>query len=109
MKREGIILADMPDVSVTSLELAREHGPIAVAEADRITDSRRRTIKDHLRTLVDQGHLELHGAGRGASCGRSLLIGCRANMNRFELLIGIELPTRDDAAFGELKGLRLYQ
>lgn len=66
MERERIILADMPELSVTLLELAREHGRITVAEAARITNASRHTIKDHLKALVDQGHLVLHGAGRGA-------------------------------------------
>jgi len=66
MERERIILADMPELSVTLLELAREHGRITVAETARITDASRHTIKDHLKALVDQRHLVLHGAGRGA-------------------------------------------
>lgn len=71
MERERIILADMPELSVTLLELAREHGRITVGEAARITDASRHTIKDHLKALVDQGHLVLHGAGRGAWYGLS--------------------------------------
>ena len=71
MERERIILADMPELSVTLLELAREHGRITVAEAARITYASRHTIKDHLKALVDQGHLVLHGAGRGAWYGLS--------------------------------------
>ncbi|WP_235937989.1 Fic family protein [Endobacterium cereale] len=71
MERERIILADMPELSVMLLELAREHGRITVAEAARITDASRHTIKDHLKALVDQGHLVLHGAGRGAWYGLS--------------------------------------
>jgi Fic family protein len=71
MERERIILADMPELSVTLLELAREHGRITVAEAARITDASRHTIKGHLKALVDQGHLVLHGAGRGAWYGLS--------------------------------------
>jgi Fic family protein len=69
MERERIILADMPELSVALLELARERGRITVAEAARITDASRHTIKDHLKALVDQGHLVLHGAGRGAWYG----------------------------------------
>ena len=61
----------MPELSVTLLELAREHGRITVAEAAWITDASRRTIKDHLKALVDQEHLVLHGAGRGAWYGLS--------------------------------------
>ncbi|MDO3445596.1 Fic family protein [Agrobacterium sp. V1] len=69
MERERIILADMPELSVALLELAREHGRITVAEAVRITHASRHTIKDHLKALVDQGHLVLRGAGRGAWYG----------------------------------------
>ncbi|NRF10601.1 Fic family protein [Rhizobium pusense] len=71
MERERIILAHMPELSVALLELAREHGRITVAEAARITDASRHTIKDHLKALVNQGHLVLHGAGRGAWYGLS--------------------------------------
>lgn len=71
MERERIILADMPELSVALLELAREHGRITVAEAARVTDASRHTIKDHFKALVDQGHLVLHGAGRGAWYGLS--------------------------------------
>lgn len=71
MERERIILADMPELSVTLLELAREQGRITVAEAARITAASRYTIKDHLRALVHQGHLVLRGAGRGAWYGLS--------------------------------------
>ncbi|MDW5315894.1 Fic family protein [Rhizobium sp. PL01] len=71
MERERIILADMPALSVTLLELAREHGRITVGEAARSTDASRHTIKDHLKALVDQGYLVLQGAGRGAWYGLS--------------------------------------
>jgi Fic family protein len=71
MEREHIILADMPELSVALLELAREHGRITVAQAARITNASRHTIKDHLKALVNQGHLAPHGAGRGAWYGLS--------------------------------------
>ena len=29
----------------------------------------RHTVKDHLKGLLEQGHLTLHGAGRGALYG----------------------------------------
>ncbi|XUY29869.1 hypothetical protein RMR21_022600 [Agrobacterium sp. rho-8.1] len=44
---------------------------MTVAEAARITQASRHTIKDHLKALVDRGHLVLHGAGRGAWYGLS--------------------------------------
>jgi Fic family protein len=69
MERERIMLAALPELSVLILELAREHGRVTMAEAVRVSGSSRNTIKEHLRALVEQGHLTLHGAGRGAWYG----------------------------------------
>ncbi len=69
MERERIMLAALPELSVLILELAREHGRVTMAEAVRVSGSSRNTIKEHLRSLVEQGHLTLHGAGRGAWYG----------------------------------------
>ena len=66
MEREPVMLAAMPELSVLILELAREHGRVTMAEAIRVSGASRNTIKEHLRALVEQGHLALHGAGRGA-------------------------------------------
>ncbi len=38
---------------------------VTVAEAARITDTNRNTVKDHLRSLYEDRHLQRHGAGRG--------------------------------------------
>jgi Fic family protein len=69
MERERVMLAVLPELSVLILELAREHGRVTVAEAVRVSGASRNTIKDHLKALVEQGHLTLHGAGRGAWYG----------------------------------------
>jgi hypothetical protein len=69
MERERVMLAAMPELSVLIVELAREHGRVTMAEAVRVSGASRNTIKEHLRTLVAQGHLTLHGAGRGAWYG----------------------------------------
>jgi Fic family protein len=69
MERERVMLAALPELSVLILELAREHGRVTVAEAVRVSGASRNTIKDHLKALVEQGHLVLHGAGRGAWYG----------------------------------------
>jgi Fic family protein len=69
MERERVMLAALPELSVLILELAREHGRVTVAEAVRVSGASRNTIKDHLKALVAQGHLALHGAGRGAWYG----------------------------------------
>ena len=69
MERERVMLAAMPELSVLILELAREHGRVTMAEAVRVSSASRNTIKEHLRALVEQRHLVLHGAGRGAWYG----------------------------------------
>jgi Fic family protein len=66
IERERIILGDLPELSVQILELARERGRVSVAEVAKVTGISRNTVKVHLRTLADQGHLTRHGAGRGA-------------------------------------------
>lgn len=69
MARERIIFGEMSELSVLILELTREHGRVTVAEVAKTSGISRHTIKDHLKTLVAQGHLVLHGAGRGAWYG----------------------------------------
>jgi len=69
MERERIMLAALPELSVLILELVREHGRVTMAEVVRVSGSSRNTIKEHLRSLVEHGHLTLHGAGRGAWYG----------------------------------------
>lgn len=69
MDRERLMLAQMPELSVLILEVAREHGRVTVADAARVSGASRNTIKDHLKGLVEHGHLVLHGAGRGAWYG----------------------------------------
>ena len=71
MDRERVMLAAMPELSVLILEAAREHGRVTVAEAVRLSGVSRNTIKVHMKALADQGHLVLHGAGRGAWYGLS--------------------------------------
>jgi Fic family protein len=66
LEREAVILAGLPGLSVHILELTRERGRVAIAEAVAATGASRGTVKDHVRRLVGQGHLTPHGAGRGA-------------------------------------------
>lgn len=66
MEREQILLAELPALSVSILELAREHGRVTVSEAATLTGASRHTVKNHLQALTRQGHLKLHGVGRGA-------------------------------------------
>ena len=65
IKRERLILGDLPELSVQILEIAREHGRVTVIDAAKTTGSSRNTVKDHIKSLHKNGHLERHGAGRG--------------------------------------------
>lgn len=69
MDRERVLLGDLPELSVSILELARERGRVTVMDAAKATGASRNTVKDHLRALTDEGHLILHGAGRGTWYG----------------------------------------
>lgn len=65
IERERILLGDLPELSVSILDLARDRGRVTVAEIATDTGASRNTIKGHLKTLTEAEHLERHGAGRG--------------------------------------------
>jgi len=47
------------------LEIAREHGRLTVSDVVKATGANRSTVKDHIKSLHQNGFLEKHGAGRG--------------------------------------------
>ncbi len=61
LKRERLILGDLPELSVQILELCR--GRVTVADAANVTSANRNTIKDHLKALTRASHIEKHGGG----------------------------------------------
>lgn len=65
VEREKLILATLPELSLQIVEFAREHGRITMGDAIRLTNTSRNTLKQHFRALVERGHLEQHGSGRG--------------------------------------------
>ena len=65
VEREKLVLSSLPDLSLQIIEFAREHGRITMSDAMRLTNGNRNTLKQHFRALVEQGHLNQHGAGRG--------------------------------------------
>jgi Fic family protein len=65
VEREKLVLATLPELSLQIVEFAREHGRVTIGEAIKLTGSSRNTIKQHFRSLVEKGHLKLHGSGRG--------------------------------------------
>lgn len=65
VEREKIVLATLPELSLQIVEFAREHGRVTIGEAVKLTGSSRNTLKQHFRNLVEQGHLNQQGSGRG--------------------------------------------
>ena len=63
--RERIVLAALPDLSLQIVEFAREHGRITIGDAIKLTGVSRNTLKLHFRNLVERGHLNQQGSGRG--------------------------------------------
>lgn len=66
VRREKLLLAQLPDLSVQILEQARNHGRITMSDAVVITGASRNTLKSHFKRLLKQNLLVLHGSGRGA-------------------------------------------
>ncbi len=65
IEREKIVLAALPDLSLQIVEFVREHGRIKIGEAIKLTGVSRNTLKQHFRNLVERGHLNQQGGGRG--------------------------------------------
>ena len=65
VEREKIVLATLPELSLHIVEFAREHGRVTMADAVKLTQANRNTLKQHFRNLVARGHLQQRGSGRG--------------------------------------------
>jgi len=65
IEREKLVLASLPETSLRIVEFAREHGRITMGDAIRLTGVSRNTLKQHFRSLFEQGHLNQRGSGRG--------------------------------------------
>ncbi len=70
IQRERILVDKLPELSVTILELAKEHGRLTIGQLVRITGANRNTVKKHLQSLVTAKHLSQHGKGKGTWYGR---------------------------------------
>jgi Fic family protein len=66
VEREKIVLAALPELSLQIVEFAREHGRVTIGDAIKLTGVSRNTLKQHFRNLVEHGHLNQQGSGRGA-------------------------------------------
>lgn len=66
IERERLMRATIPELAVTILDLAAEHGQISVGDIMRVTGAPRGTVKKRVAELVEAGHLKRVGQGRGA-------------------------------------------
>jgi Fic family protein len=65
IEREKLVLAPLPELSLQIVEFAREHGRVTMGDVIRLTGASRNTLKQHFRALVEQGHINQRGSGRG--------------------------------------------
>lgn len=65
VEREKLVLASLPELSLQIVEFAREHGRVTIGDTIKLTGASRNTLKQHFRALVERGHLNQHGSGRG--------------------------------------------
>lgn len=71
VEREKLMQTALPELAVTILDHAKEHGRVTIGNVIRATGASRNTLKDHLKRLVEQGHLLQHGKGKGTWYGLS--------------------------------------
>lgn len=66
MESEKVTFANLPELSLQIVELAREHGPVTIGESVMLTGANRNTLKDHCHAQATSAHPGMHGKGRGA-------------------------------------------
>lgn len=69
VEREKIVLAALPELSLQIVDHARQHGRVTIGEMVRLTGASRNTLKQHLRRLVELGHLRQYGVRKGTWYG----------------------------------------
>lgn len=77
IEREKIMVEQLAELSLQILDLARQHDKITNAMIVRATGANRNTIKKHLQSLVDLGHLLKSGTGKGTAYSRGTRNGQR--------------------------------
>ncbi len=71
VEREKLMMGEMSELVARIIELVQEHGRLSIGDAVKLTGANRNTLKQHFRALVSEGHLKLHGQGRGAWYSRA--------------------------------------
>ncbi len=65
VEREKSVMAALPELAVQIIDHARQHGRVTMGDMINVTRANRNTLKEHFRHLLEQGHLEKHGVGKG--------------------------------------------
>jgi Fic family protein len=65
VEREKLVMATLPELAVSIIDHARQHGRVTIGDMIRATGASRNTLKEHFRRLQEQGHLVSHGTGKG--------------------------------------------
>ena len=65
IKRERLLLTQMPDMSQTILDLIRENGRVTISELIVFTQFNRHTLRKHLQSLVKNNQIQQNGVGKG--------------------------------------------
>lgn len=64
LERERIAAPALPSLSVTILQLLREHEYLTISELERLTGANKNTLKVRLRELTQGGQITKHGQAR---------------------------------------------
>ncbi|MCU0321261.1 MAG: Fic family protein [Chitinophagaceae bacterium] len=62
--KEQLLMAQLPQLSLQILELAKSRGRITNSEIVAITNANRNTVKKHLETLVADQYIQKNGTGK---------------------------------------------
>ncbi len=65
IERERMTIAKLPELSLNIMTFIKEHGRGSISDLATATNASRNTVKHHVKRLVNDGHLTMHGAGRG--------------------------------------------
>lgn len=66
VEQENLLLMQLPDLSVKILQLIQSRGRATISDIVTITNANRNTIKKHLEKLVETGHIQINGKGKGS-------------------------------------------
>ena len=64
IEKEKIVLNTLPELAISILDFARQHGRVTIGEITKLTGANRNTLKQHFRMLVEKNYLLKMGGSR---------------------------------------------